>query len=168
MNKFKNKALNGQIVEKFNEIYDMKVTSAREVLDYLSEEFQDNCKYSSDVEDAFDTLYTEHKEFMADFPFAYSLSEEDDVWTIGKGSGFKKENESKYIEIAKEIYTDIEDLDDVLSSIEAQVMNTMSNSGCDVFNALNHVVSEDLEDIKDMDVFSVIGADAEPRVVVLY
>lgn len=56
----------------------------------------------------------------------------------------------------------VQDIDDITSKLENEVMKIMSNCGCDVFNAFNLVVEEDFpEEISDS-IFTIDNADGTP------
>lgn len=169
MNQLNNvEQINNELLERYHSLYNEKLNDIKELLDILSEEFESNYHRIGDAQSAFDTLEDEHKELMKDVCFVYNLSG-DSSWSVTTGDGYKEENLDKYIKIVKEYYDDesIETLQDVLCKIEHRVDKDMSNAGCDMFTALNMILTEDL-DLGDDNVFIIEGADEEPRIEILY
>lgn len=157
-----------ELLERYYALYDVKLDSIEELLDILSEEFASNYDRIGDAQLAFDTLEDENKELMKDICFLYNLSG-DSSWSITTGDGYKEENLDKYIKAIRECYDDesIETLQDVLWKIEHRVDKDMCNAGCDMFTALDMILTEDL-DLGDDDVFVIDGADEEPRIEIWY
>lgn len=161
--------MNRKVIKDFNSTFKSNVTGINEVLDFLSKEFSDNYDNVSDAQDAFDTLVDEYSEFMNKYPFVYSLSG-DETWEVSTGSDFKESNLNEYLKVVNKVYPGLEatTLDDALCRIERDVEKTMSNAGCDMFTALNLILSEDLSELCDESIFTIIGADSEPRIELLY
>lgn len=166
---FKKEKVNKEIVEAYNAIYEEPVSDIKEVLDMLSEEFQENYNRIGDAQEAYDTLVDENSDLMKNHLFVYNLSGESE-WSVSTGKGYKESSLEEYINIVKECYSDekISTLDDVLSKIERDVQKTMSNAGCDMFTALNLILQEDLHEFYGEDIFVIDGADCEARIEVLY
>lgn len=170
LNKDKKDIINNEIVEKFNSMYENKVSNINEILDELSETFQDYYGRLNDAQNAFNCVADEYSDLMKGYCFVYSLSG-DGTWSVDTGDGYNESDIANYINIAKENYIhddDIEDIYDVLSLLENDVMDTMSNVGCDPFTALNLILEEDFCDLPSNDIFVISGADEEPRIEILY
>lgn len=161
--------VNKEIVEAYNSVYENKVNSVDEVLDILSEEFQSNYDQLEDAQEAYDILANEYKDVMKNHCFVYSLSG-NTKWSVSTGEGYDTAQLPGHIKVVKECYSDenITTLDDILSKIERHVTKTMSNVGCDMFTALNYILEEDLHEFYDKNIFVIDGADAEPRIEILY
>ena len=160
--------INNELLERYHSLYNVRLNDIEDLLDILSEEFASNYDRIGDAQSAFDTLEDENKELMKDICFLYNLSG-DSSWSITTGDGYKEENLDKYIEAVRECYDDesIKTLQDVLCTIERRVDKDMCNAGCDMFTALDTILSEDL-DLEDDDVFVIDGADEEPRIEIWY
>ena len=161
--------LNVQIIKDFNSILGRRITGINDVLDFLSEEFAEIYSRLDDAQDAFNTLADEYSELMNKYCFVYSLSG-DGTWEVGTGYDYKEDMLEEYLKVVNNYYDGLnaETLDDILCKLERVVEKTMSNAGCDMFTALNLTISEDLPEFCDKDIFAIVGADAEPRIEILY
>ena len=157
-----------QIIDDYNKLYENKVSDISEVLDILSEEFDKIYSRLLDAQMAYDELYYEYEDVMKDHCFVYNLSG-DSTWSVLTGDNYNDENDTEYINKAREIYPDykIEAIDDVLSIMEIDVENTMCNVGCDMFTALDLILEEDFPEFYREGIFEISGADEEPRIELL-
>lgn len=171
MIKQKREEINNIMVNKYNELYKNQVESIEDVLDILSEEFTENYDRLGDAQLAYDTLEDEHKEFMTYSDscfFVYSLSG-GSCWSVSTGSGYDENKLDEYIKEVKShyLYEDVENLDDILCSMERQIGKDMSNAGYDMHTALKMILEEDF-DFGGDNVFVIEGADEEPRIEIDY
>lgn len=152
------------VINDFNKALNTPVKTIEELEDIMSEEFENYLRYSEDAQDAYDNMCDcEYDGLMKKYAFVYSLSGKGETWSIGIGEDFDYSKEDYYLNIFSEIYDeDFEDIDDITSKLENEVMKIMSNCGCDVFNAFNLIVEEDFpEEIGDS-VFVIDNADGTP------
>lgn len=154
------------VINDFNKALNTPVKTIEELEDIMSEEFENYLRYSEDAQDAYDNMCDcEYDGLMKKYAFVYSLSGKGETWSIGIGEDFDYSKEDYYLNIFSEIYDeDFEDIDDITSKLENEVMKIMSNCGCDVFNAFNLIVEEDFpEEIGDS-VFVIDNADGTPSI----
>ncbi|MBQ8998986.1 MAG: hypothetical protein IJ086_09925 [Clostridium sp.] len=169
MNTLNKEELNKNIVNDFNLIQKTKVKNIQDVLDILSERFREIYDNKDDAQEAYNELTLEYPELMNKYCFAYTLSE-GNGWSVSTGSDYNEEDLDKYLKVINEHYYHFSHdcLDDILSSIENDICNTMSNVGCDMFTALNLILEEDLYEFEDKNIFVIAGADCEPKIDILY
>ena len=124
--------LNNRLNKNFN--------TEEEVLDYLSELFNDTYEMLGDAQDAFNFVNDTYFKILNDFDMCYMLYE--DEWNITNVEG-----------------AFVSDKD--LASINNEVMKIMSNSGCDVNNALKLF----LEENDEFDELIEVKGNLSPRIV---
>lgn len=168
-NKITKEEIDKIIVNKYNSVYQDNIKSVTEILDILSESFQEHYDILSDAQDAYNATDDDFKEIMSECCFVYSLSGSEN-WNISTGFDYDESQLSNYIKIVRENYNDanIKTLDDILDKIERQVEKTMSNVGCDMYNALTMILDEDLCYLSDKNIFCISGANCEGRIEILY
>lgn len=153
------------IINDFNKVLSSPVKTMEELEEILSEKFASYLQYSEDAQEACDNMFNlEYDGLMKKYPFVYSLSGKNEVWSVGIEDSFDYSKEHDYITIFNEVYDEeFEDISDVASKLENQIMKTMSNCGCDVFNAFNLIVQEDFpEDVES--IFFIDNADGTPSI----
>lgn len=153
------------VINDFNEVLDTKVKTIEELEKILSDEFENYLSHAQDAQDAYDNMSDcEYDGLMKKYAFVYSLSGKNKVWSIGVNEDFDLSKEYEYISIFNEIYDKkFKDIYEVASILENQIMKTMSNCGCDVFNAFNLIVQEDFpEDVNS--IFFIDNADGTPSI----
>ncbi|MGF7535221.1 hypothetical protein AAGG74_16325 [Bacillus mexicanus] len=149
------------VVEKFEKILKRTIEGPEILEQILSEEFQANLRNQNDAQIAFDMLDSSLKGLISEY-FCYTLTDPEHSWTVTIGEEFKGGNLNDYLSSFKEHYSEnFISLNDMTSKLENQILKDMSNSGCDCKSALAMILEEDLglEGI-----FSISGADAEPRI----
>lgn len=152
------------VINDFNKVLDEPIKTIQELEDILSEEFENYLRYSEDAQDAYDNMCDcEYDGLMKKYAFVYSLSGKGETWSIGIGEDFDYSKEDYYLNIFNEIYNeDFEDIDDITSKLENEVIKIMSNCGCDVFNAFNLILEEDFPEEVGDSVFVIDNADGTP------
>ena len=154
------------VINDFNKVLNTSVKTIEELEDILSEKFESYLSNSDDAQDAYNNMSDcEYNGLMKKYPFVYSLSGKGETWSIGVGEDFDDTKEDYYLNIFNEIYSEnFDDIYDVASKIEHEVMDVMDNGGCDVFNAFSLVVEEDFpEEIGDS-IFTIDNADGTPNI----
>lgn len=112
-----------------------------ELLDVLSEMFSNCQEDSTDAQEACNDLNDYLEGVLYKHCAIYTLGEED--WIIDYSDEFKEKSVKDIIKEWNSFYEEnLSDIDDVCDSITHKVMDTMSNAGCDVLNALKSVCDE--------------------------
>lgn len=121
------------------------ITTYEELLNALSEEFAEEYDGSPDAQDAYDNLNDYLDNFLEDHAGMYSLGTKD--WSIECYSNASKEIIESAINQWNQSYlSNIKDIDDLTSAITHDIMDTMSNVGCDVHNAFAIICEETFEE----------------------
>lgn len=156
------------VINDFNKVLSKPIKTIEELEEILSEKFESYLEYSEDAQEACDDMFdSEYDGLLKKYPFVYSLSGKNQVWSVEVEDDFDYSKEEEYLAIFNEVYDDeFEDIDDVASTLEHEIMKTMSNCGCDVFNAFNLIVEEDLPEEVDS-IFTINGADGTPTIELL-
>lgn len=121
------------LLEIANVITGVDFSSKEEFLSYLTDKFKSILENSDDAQEAFDLL---------DNDYSYYLSALGCVYSLFDGKNWKiniKEELLDFIsldEFSKKWNEKVNSIEDVESILTHKVMNTMSNVGCDVYNAL--------------------------------
>lgn len=153
------------IINDFNKVLISPVKTIEELEEILSKKFESYLQYSEDAQEACDDMFDlEYDGLMKKYPFVYSLSGKNEVWSVGIEDSFDYSKEHDYITIFNEVYDEeFEDISHIASKLENQIMKTMSNCGCDVFNAFNLIIQEDFpEDVES--IFFINNADGTPSI----
>lgn len=162
---------NKDILEKYNSIYEDRAIDIEDVLDFLSEEFNEKLAKTKDAQMAYDLLAKEHDELLnnTEWCFGYELEEYGRPVVI-TGEGYKKTDDEKYISLAKKAYKDenIKNIDDIIYRISKDIWNTTINGGCDDFSALELILRENFTELYKKDVFIIDGDNSEGRITIVY
>ena len=158
--------INEQALMEFKDI-GFNCNTIEELEEALSDEFASLYNGGEmDAQVAYSEMNYKYQDLLEKY-FVYSLSKEDETWSIGIGERFKEKDLQKYIGTVNSYYENnvngksIEGLNDLLSFLDYQVYKDMSNVGCDVFNALRMI----LEELNLEECFKVVGADGEPSII---
>lgn len=122
------------LLEVANAITGFDFSSKEEFLSYLSDKFKSILENSDDAQEAFDLLDNDYSYYLSTLGCVYSLFDGKN-WKINI-----KEELLDFIsldEFSKEWNEKVNSIEDVESILTHKIMNTMSNVGCDVYNALN-------------------------------
>lgn len=122
------------LLEVANAVTGFDFSSKEEFLSYLSDKFKSILENSDDAQEAFDLLDNDYSYYLSTLGCVYSLFDGKN-WKINI-----KEELLDFIsldEFSKEWNEKVNSIEDVESILTHKIMNTMSNVGCDVYNALN-------------------------------
>lgn len=149
------------VVKEFENILKTTIKCPENLEQILSEEFQANLRIQNDAQIAFNMLDSSLEGLLSQY-FCYTLTEPEHSWTVTIGEEFKEANLNEYLSSFKEHYSEnFTSLNDMISKLENQIIKDMSNSGCDCKSAIAMILEEDL-DLEG--IFTISGADAEPRI----
>ncbi|QST02418.1 hypothetical protein IMZ31_23495 (plasmid) [Pontibacillus sp. ALD_SL1] len=145
-----------EILKAFNDRFQKNEKTFDDMMDTLSEEFGEFVDDFEDAQMAYDEIDSEYEGFISEH-FVYSLSEDDETWSVEVGNGYNEE----VIQNVQEAYDrdDLTTTEEVVAFMERKVMKDMDNAGCDPYTALRM----NLEDVGVDDAFVIRGAEAEPR-----
>lgn len=121
------------LLEVANAITGVDFSSKEEFLSYLSDKFKSILENSDDAQEAFNLLDNDYSYYLSALGCVYSLFDGEN-WQINI-----KEDLLDFIslnEFSNEWNEKVNSIEDVESILTHKVMNTMSNVGCDVYNAL--------------------------------
>ena len=122
------------LLEIANAITGVDFSTKEEFLTYLSDKFKSILENSDDAQEAFDLLDNDYSYYLSALGCVYSLFDGEN-WKINI-----KEELLDFIsldEFSNEWNEKVNSIEDVESILTHKVMNTMSNVGCDVYNALS-------------------------------
>ena len=122
------------LLEIANAITGVDFSTKEEFLTYLSDKFKSILENSDDAQEAFDLLDNDYSYYLSALGCVYSLFDGEN-WKINI-----KEELRDFIsldEFSNEWNEKVNSIEDVESILTHKVMNTMSNVGCDVYNALS-------------------------------
>lgn len=121
------------LLEIANAITGVDFSTKEEFLTYLSDKFKSILENSDDAQEAFNLLDNDYSYYLSSLGCVYSLFDGEN-WQINI-----KEDLLDFIslnEFSNEWNEKVNSIEDVESILTHKVMNTMSNVGCDVYNAL--------------------------------
>lgn len=121
------------LLEIANAITGVDFSTKEEFLTYLSDKFKSILENSDDAQEAFNLLDNDYSYYLSALGCVYSLFDGEN-WQINI-----KEDLLDFIslnEFSNEWNEKVNSIEDVESILTHKVMNTMSNVGCDVYNAL--------------------------------
>lgn len=121
------------LLEIANVITGVDFSTKEEFLTYLSDKFKSILENSDDAQEAFNLLDNDYSYYLSALGCVYSLFDGEN-WQINI-----KEDLLDFIslnEFSNEWNEKVNSIEDVESILTHKVMNTMSNVGCDVYNAL--------------------------------
>lgn len=121
------------LLEVANAITGVDFSSKEEFLSYLTDKFKSILENSDDAQEAFNLLDNDYSYYLSALGCVYSLFDGEN-WQINI-----KEDLLDFIslnEFSNEWNEKVNSIEDVESILTHKVMNTMSNVGCDVYNAL--------------------------------
>lgn len=130
------------IIQEFEKVIGIKISDKEELENYLTDKFQNYVKNSEDIQEAFDTMDIELNKLLGKY-CCYSISKNKDGWRVAASKNYTKDSLPKILNNwNKYNNSNIDDLDEILGSLEFKMMKYMSNIGCDAFNALSMILKE--------------------------
>lgn len=131
-----------------------------EYLEFLSDEFANELKYSEDAQDAYNNLDSKYSYYLGVLGCVYSLFD-GESWSIEKNENYTDKDVLKYLKDFQNEYNDnsLTTIEDIVSTLDNHVRKTMCNVGCDVYTALNLELSEINENISDMFIVDSAGEE---------
>ena len=132
--------------------------SVDEMCASLSEKFSEKREYIDDAQEAFNSLNDEFSGYLGYLGFVYSIFG-GDSWHVNMLDCSEPilKDVCKFFD-DKKILTS----DDAIAAVENRVMKTMSNVGCDVYNALSLEMEEGLPNV-----FEIVS-DGKGDIITLY
>ena len=134
------------LLEVANAIIGVDFSSKEEFLSYLTDKFKSILENSDDAQEAFDLLDNDYSYYLSALGCVYSLFDGEN-WEINI-----KEELLDFIsldEFSNKWDEKVNSIEDVESILTHKVMNTMSNVGCDVYNALSLELEDFPSEISD-------------------
>ena len=136
------------IIDIGNNLTGQNFETKEEFLNYLSNEFNSKLEETEDAQDAFNNLDDDYSNYLSSIGCVYSLFDGQD-WEINVDDNIFN---TCSLETFQNVLNDnsLKTIDNIASKLTSNVMNIMSNVGCDVFNALKLQLDDFDENLEDL------------------